>query len=109
MNLEVRDPTGEALHWNSRTTDNGGIFGFDANGLCQVISGAPEESAVWQPGFLSTGSYEVIIYYEQACDALTGTVPFQLEVSVDGQPARALGGIAIAQRCRAEERLCDAL
>jgi len=87
LNLEVRDPTGEALHWNSRTTDNGGIFGFDANGLCQVISGAPEESAVWQPGFLSTGSYEVIIYYEQACDALTGTVPFQLEVTVDGQSA----------------------
>lgn len=87
LNLEVRDPTGEALHWNSRTTDNGGVFGFDANGLCQVISGAPEESAVWQPGFLSTGSYEVIIYYEQACDALTGTVPFQLEVTVDGQSA----------------------
>jgi uncharacterized protein YfaP (DUF2135 family) len=87
LNLEVRDPTGQALHWNSRATSNGGVFGFDANGLCQVLSGAPEESAIWQPGFLSTGSYEVIVYYEQACDTLTGSVPFQLEVTVDGVPA----------------------
>ena len=87
LNLEVRDPTGQALHWNSRATTNGGVFGFDANGLCQVISGAPEESAIWQPGFLSTGSYEVIVYYEQACDALTGSVPFRLEVTVDGVSA----------------------
>jgi len=87
LNLEVRDPTGQALHWNSRTTDNGGVFGFDANGFCQVISGSPEESAIWQPGFLSTGSYEVIVYYEQACDTLTRTVPFQLEVTVDGASA----------------------
>ena len=87
LNLEVRDPIGLALHWNSRTTTNGGVFGFDANGLCQVISESPEESAIWQPGFLSTGSYEVIVYYEQACDTLTGTVPFQLEVFVDGASA----------------------
>ncbi|MCY4062746.1 MAG: hypothetical protein OXG53_10295 [Chloroflexi bacterium] len=93
LNLEVRDPTGEALHWNSRTTTNGGVFGFDANGLCQVISGSPEESAIWQPGFLSTGSYEVIVYYEQACDTLTGTVPFQIEVFVDGASAGRLDAL----------------
>lgn len=93
LNLEVRDPTGQALHWNSRTTDNGGVFGFDANGLCQVISESPEESAIWQPGFLSTGSYEIIVYYEQACDALTGTVPFQLEVFVDGASAGRLDAL----------------
>ncbi|MCY3866841.1 MAG: hypothetical protein OXG68_15490 [Chloroflexi bacterium] len=93
LNLEVRDPTGAALHWNSRTTTNGGVFGFDANGLCQVISDSPEESAIWQPGFLSTGSYEVIVYYEQACDALTGTVPFQLEVFVDGASAGSLDAL----------------
>ena len=87
LNLEVRDPTGQALHWNSRTTDNGGVFGFDANGLCQVISVSPEESAIWQPGFLSTGSYEVIVYYEQACDTLTASVSFSLEVNVDGVSA----------------------
>ena len=87
LNLEVRDPAGEALHWNSRTTNTGGVFGFDANGLCEVLGASPEESAIWQPGFLSSGSYEVIIYYEQACDTLTGTVPFELAVTVDGVSA----------------------
>ncbi len=93
LNLEVRDPTGQALHWNSRATDNGGVFGFDANGLCEVISANPEESAVWQPGFLSTGSYEIIVYYEQACDALTATVPFQLEVRLGGDAAERLDAL----------------
>ncbi len=84
LDLEVRDPTGQTLFWNSRTTDNGGDFGFDANGLCQVISDSPEETATWQPGFLPTGSYEIIVYYEQACDGLTASVPFSVEVIVDG-------------------------
>ena len=85
LNLEVRDPLGQNLHWNSRTTENGGEFGFDANGLCQVLSDSPAESADWQPGFLPTGSYEVIVYYEQACDALTASVGFQVDVTVNGQ------------------------
>ncbi len=84
LNLEVRDPSGRTLYWNSRSTDNGGGFGFDANGLCAVISESPEEAATWQPGFLPTGSYEIIVYYEQACDPLTATVPFNVDVVVDG-------------------------
>lgn len=84
LDLEVRDPSGRTLFWNSRTTDNGGGFGFDANGLCGVISESPEESATWQPGFLPTGSYEIIVYYEQACDPLTATVPFSVDVEVNG-------------------------
>lgn len=84
LNLEVRDPTGQTLFWNSRTTDNGGGFGFDANGLCAVISESPQESATWQPGFLPTGSYEIIVYYEQACNPLTASVPFSIDVVVDG-------------------------
>lgn len=84
LNLEVRDPTGQTLFWNSRSTDNGGGFGFDANGLCAVISESPQETATWQPGFLPTGSYEVIIYYEQACDPLTASVPFSVDVVVNG-------------------------
>ena len=87
LNLEVRDPSGQTLFWNSRTTDNGGGFGFDANGLCAVISESPQETATWQPGFLPTGSYEIIVYYEQACDPLTATVPFSVDVVVDGAPS----------------------
>ncbi len=87
LNLEVRDPSGQNLHWNSRSTDSGGSFGFDANGLCQVLADSPSESALWQPGFLPTGSYEIIVYYEQACDTLTGSVAFAIDVSVNGQPS----------------------
>lgn len=84
LNLEVRDPTGEALHWDSRATSNGGVFGFDANGLCEVVSDNSVETATWQPGYLPTGSYEIIVYYESACDAQTGSVQFFADVSVDG-------------------------
>ena len=41
MNLQVRDPSGQTLYWDSRVTNNGGVFGFDANGLCQVLSPEP--------------------------------------------------------------------
>ena len=94
LNLEVRDPTGEALHWNSRTTTNGGVFGFDANGLCEVLSPNPVETAAWQPGYLSTGSYEIIIYYESACDAQTGAVQFTADVNVDGGSGQISGALA---------------
>lgn len=87
LNLEVRDPTGESLHWDSRATNNGGLFGFDANGLCEVVSNNSVETAAWQPGYLPTGSYEIIIYYESACDAQTGSVQFFADVSVDGVPS----------------------
>ena len=93
LNLEVRGPTGQSLHWNSRTTDDGGVFGFDANGLCQVISPSPVETATWQPGFLPTGSYEVIIYYKEACDTVTGSVPFTIEVSVNGVASGTIGNV----------------
>ena len=84
LNLEVRDPTGAGLHWNSRATDNGGVFGFDANGLCEVISDNPVETANWQPGYSSTGSYEIIVYYRQPCQAQTGSVQFFVDVTVNG-------------------------
>ncbi len=84
LNLEVRDPTGESLHWDSRTTSNGGIFGFDANGLCQVVSDNSVETATWQPGFLPAGSYEIIVYYESACNDQAGSIPFFADVQVDG-------------------------
>ncbi len=90
LDLEVRDPIGQTLFWNSRSTENGGGFGFDANGLCEIISASPEETATWQPGFLPTGSYEIIIYYEQACDALTASVPFRVDVIIDGATSGAI-------------------
>ncbi|MXV92157.1 MAG: hypothetical protein F4Z94_01655 [Chloroflexi bacterium] len=92
LNLEVRDPTGESLHWDSRATSNGGAFGFDANGFCEVVSNNSVETATWQPGYLATGSYEIIIYYESACDAQTSSVQFFADVRVDGALSGQMSG-----------------
>lgn len=93
MNLQVRDPSGQTLYWDSRVTNNGGVFGFDANGLCQVLSPSPEETATWQPGFLPTGSYEVLIFYREACDSSAGSTPFAVEVSVNSALAGTISGV----------------
>lgn len=85
LNLEVRDPRGNSLHFDSRTSPIGGTFGFDANGLCEVISNAPAETATWQPGFLPSGSYEVLVFYRQSCQDVAQAVPFTVTITVNGQ------------------------
>lgn len=95
MNLQVRDPSGQTLYWDSRATNNGGTFGFDANGLCEVISDNPVETATYAPGFLPTGSYEILVFYRQACDASVGSVPFTVSVSVDGADSGSFDAILL--------------
>lgn len=95
MNLQVRDPSGGTLYWDSRATVNGGTFGFDANGLCEVISDNPVETARWAPGFLPTGSYEILIFYRQACEATVGSVPFTVSVTVDGVNSGSVDGVLL--------------
>lgn len=85
MNLQVRDPEGQTLFFDSRTTTNGGTFGFDVNGLCQVLTADnPTETATWAPGAVPTGSYEILIYYRQDCEN-NGPTTFTVNVSIDGR------------------------
>jgi uncharacterized protein YfaP (DUF2135 family) len=93
LNLEVRDPVGNTLHFDSRTSTNGGTFGFDANGFCEVISEAPVETATWRPGFLPTGSYEILVFYQQTCEGTAQAVPFSVTVTVNGQVLPAIEAI----------------
>lgn len=95
MNLQVRDPSGETLYWDSRATTNGGSFGFDANGLCEVISDNPVETASWAPGFLPTGSYEILIFYREACDTTVASIPFTVTVNVDGVESGTFDGVLL--------------
>lgn len=92
LNLEVRDPNGNTLYFDSRTSPIGGSFGFDANGLCEVISDAPVETATWQPGFLPTGSYEILVFYRQNCEQSNLAVPFSLTVTFNGEVLPAVEG-----------------
>lgn len=87
LNLNVRDPLGNQLYWESRTTPTGGTFGteagYDANGLCQVLTNSPKETASWPAGAITTGSYEILVFYRQPCQN-SGTTPFTINVTVNG-------------------------
>jgi uncharacterized protein YfaP (DUF2135 family) len=88
LNLQVRDPIGRNLYYDSVTTDNGGAFGFDVNGLCEVLIDEGQtatETATWAAGPVATGSYEILVYYRQDCETV-GPVTFTVNVTVDGVP-----------------------
>ncbi len=85
LNLEIRDPVGNTLYWDSRSNPaTGGTFGFDANGLCEVLTETPIETASWRPGFLPTGSYEILVFYRQSCTTPAQAIPFTVTVTVNG-------------------------
>lgn len=84
LNLQVRDPVGQTLFFDSRLTNNGGEFGFDVNGLCEVLTpDNPTETATWSPGAIATGSYEILVFYRSDCENV-GPVDFTVNVTVDG-------------------------
>jgi len=84
LNLQIRDPSGGTLFWDSRTTTDGGTFDLDANGLCENLTALPQETAAWPGGAVAVGSYEILIYYRQACEG-NNPVDFTVDVSVDGE------------------------
>lgn len=83
LNLQLRDPLDGDLFWDSRTTPSGGSFGFDANGLCEVLTTTPSETASYPGGSLSTGSYEILVYYRASCQN-EGATAFTVNVVLDG-------------------------
>ncbi len=83
LDLEVRDPVGGSLYWRTPTVNSGGTLSANANQGCANTSTAPSESATWSPGGIPTGSYEVLIYFQQAC-AGQNPVSFNLAINVDG-------------------------
>ncbi|MEM6527484.1 MAG: hypothetical protein AAF653_04275, partial [Chloroflexota bacterium] len=85
FNLELRDPLGGTLFWNSTTSESGGTFdGVNVNGACETFTAnAPSESVSFSPGAVPTGSYEILVFYNQDCEA-NGAVPFIVDAVVDG-------------------------
>jgi uncharacterized protein YfaP (DUF2135 family) len=99
LNLQVRDPVGGTLFWDSRTTDNGGTFGPDRNGLCEVIVDPPSdqtvETAEWPGGGIYVGSYEILVYYRTFCGG-SDAVDFTVDVTVDGNALDTISGTLLA-------------
>ncbi|MEL6271328.1 MAG: PPC domain-containing protein, partial [Chloroflexota bacterium] len=83
--LEVRDPLGGTLFWNSPTSESGGTFdGVNVNGACETFTAnAPTEAISFAPGAVPTGSYEILVFYNQDCET-NGAVPFTIDAVVDG-------------------------
>lgn len=94
LDLEVRDPVGGSLYFNTPTTTSGGRFGTNVNSVCaNVTAESPTETATWPAGAIPTGSYEVLVYYQPLDNCpTTDPVPFTINATVDGTAVPAFEG-----------------
>ncbi len=92
LDLEVRDPVGGTLYFNSPVSEFGGTFGQNVNGNCEALVGnGATEQVTWTPGGIPVGSYEVLVYYQNECEN-NGPVTFTINAVVDGQPVEPVEG-----------------
>lgn len=93
LNLEVRDPVGGTLYFDSLTSNSGGTHSENANALCEdATADSPTENVSWPQGYVPVGSYEIIIYYEQAC-SVGGPQTFTLSGTVNGEDSASISGV----------------
>lgn len=85
LDLEVRDPVGGSLYWRTPSVDSGGTLSPNVNQGCAAVTSPGTETAAWSSGGIPTGSYEVIVYYQQACEG-ENPVDFTVQATVDGTP-----------------------
>src|SRR5690606_21584093 len=65
--LLVREPSGELIYWQNRTSASGGVLDLDSNTLC----GTPDlrsENVTWEGSTPPAGTYQVILNYFTNCD-----------------------------------------
>lgn len=94
LDLEVRDPVGGSLFFNTPTVSSGGRFGVNVNSVCANLAAeAPTETASWTAGVIPTGSYEILVYYQPLQDCpTTDPASFTVSVVVDGLSIPAIQG-----------------
>jgi len=68
LDLEVRDPVGGSLYWETPSVTSGGKMSANANGACNALSQTPSEEGSWPAGAVPAGSYEMIVYFQQQTD-----------------------------------------
>lgn len=92
LDIEVRDPAGGTIYNESPGSPSGGVLDADINANCAAaIADGPVETIAWPAGTIPAGSYEIIIYYTDVCDA-GGPQVFTLTASVNGQEQQVLTG-----------------
>src|SRR5450432_1487769 len=76
MNVEVRDPVGGAVNFRTPAPTSGGRLNNNVNANCtNTVSDNPTETVSWPAGNVPSGSYEMIVYYNQACAASPVAAP----------------------------------
>ena len=100
MSLEVRDPVGNAVNFRNPVLRNGAKLSGTPNKDCQnTTADNPTSTALWPKGNVASGSYEIIVYYNQACAAGSQNINFTVTVTVDGNvldPIR--GTLSVSQQ-----------
>ncbi|MFO7323151.1 MAG: pre-peptidase C-terminal domain-containing protein [Chloroflexota bacterium] len=98
LDLEVRDPVGGTVYFNSPVADFGATFGNNVNGACEalVAEGATEQ-VTWTPGGVPVGSYEILVYYQDECEN-NGPVDFTINAIVDGETLDSVEGTLLPQQ-----------
>jgi len=84
LNLEVRDPIGNAVFFNN-TAAGGATLLANVNNGCTNTVNNPTEIIRWAPGRVPAGSYEILVYYSRACRQPPAPVDFTVTVTVNGR------------------------
>jgi len=85
FNIEVRDPVGGSVFFDNQSVPSGGKLSGNMNGNCQNTVSNPTETVSWPRGDVPAGSYEVLVYYKQACAQPAAAREFSVAVNLDGR------------------------
>lgn len=91
LDIEVRDPVGNAIFAANPRSGNASLV-RDVNDACQNTTPNATETVSWTSGAVPSGSYEILVYYNEACRQPSQPVDFSLVVSVNGQAQPSVTG-----------------
>lgn len=91
LDLEVRDPIGGSLYWDNPSVPSGGTLPANRNGSCELLQTEQPERASWPAGTLPSGSYEILIYYQDDCQQI-GSSDFTIDIRLNGSSQHSFSG-----------------
>lgn len=92
MDIEVRDPVGNAVFFRNPTLQSGVRLSGNVNNGCENTTATATETITWPRGRVPTGSYEILVYFNRACRQPAAPVDFSVVVTVDGSEQPAIQG-----------------
>lgn len=92
MDLEVRDPVGGSVFFRTVSVESGGRLSANVNNGCTNTVETPTETINWPQGNVPAGSYEILVYYNQACRQPAQANDFTVTITVNGQQQQAIQG-----------------